>query len=97
MADAISALPAAQHSPPAARRDAALRKAAQAMEASFLAQMLAFAGAQKVPDSFGGGIGEEQFASFLTQAEAEAMVKHGGIGLAEKIYAELKERADGKS
>ena len=30
----------------------------------------------------------------LDQAQAEAMVKHGGIGLADKLYAELKERGD---
>ena len=57
--------------------------------------MLKFAGTDKPPASFGGGIGEEQFGSFLRQAEADAMVRHGGIGLAEKLFEALKERADG--
>lgn len=77
------------------RKDAALRKAAEQLESSFLAEMLKFTGAQGTPGAFGGGIGEEQFASFLVQARADAMVRQGGIGLAEKIYAQLKERANG--
>lgn len=101
MPDPLAALPAqGPPSPPAGRtaaaRDAALHKAANALEASFLAEMLKFSGAGKVPQAFGGGIGEEQFASFLNQAEAEAMVKHGGLGLAAKLYASLKERTDAK-
>jgi peptidoglycan hydrolase FlgJ len=100
MTDAI--LPLSATPPPQAGRhdaalnDAALHKAAEQLEASFLAEMLKFAGAEKVPQDFGGGIGEQQFASFLGQAQAEAMVKHGGIGLADKLYTELKERADAK-
>jgi Rod binding domain-containing protein len=76
-------------------KTAALCKAAQALEASFLAEMLKFAGTDKPPESFGGGIGEEQFGSFLRQAEADAMVRNGGVGLAEKLFEALKERADG--
>lgn len=91
---ATSAPPAAALRKTAAQ-DAALHKAAEALEASFLAEMLRFAGAEKKSESFGGGIGEEQFASFLGRAQAEAMVKHGGIGLARKLYAELKDQADG--
>lgn len=41
--------------------------------------------------SFGGGAGEEQFASVLRQAQAELMVETGGIGLAESIFQALKE------
>ena len=96
MPDAIPPItvPATGPSPLPSPRDAALRKAAEQLESSFPAEMLSFAGVNKPPQAFGGGIGEAQFASFLDQAQAEAMVKHGGIGLADKLYAELKERAD---
>ena len=72
----------------------ALRAAAEQLEASFLAEMLKAAGLGKTRGSFGGGAGEEQFASFLRQAQAEEMVKAGGIGLAESLYQALKERED---
>jgi peptidoglycan hydrolase FlgJ len=69
-----------------------LREAAQKLEASFLAEMLKAAGLGKTSESFGGGAGEDQFASFLRQAQAEEMVRSGGIGLAESLYHALKER-----
>lgn len=75
--------------------DAALRQAAQDLEASFLAEMLKAAGVGKSRESFGGGVGEDQFGSFLVRAQADEMVKAGGIGLAESLFEALKERADG--
>jgi flagellar protein FlgJ len=72
-----------------------LRLAAQQLEASFLAEMLKSAGFGAARTAFGGGVGEEQFASFLRQSQAENMVKAGGIGLAESLYHALKERQDG--
>lgn len=75
--------------------DARLYKVAQELEATFLAEMLKHAGVGKPQESFGGGIGEEQFGSFLRQAQAEEMVKTGGIGLAERLFESLKERHDG--
>jgi len=72
-----------------------LREAARQLEASFLAEMLKSAGLGKTSESFGGGAGEDQFASFLRQAQAEEMVKSGGIGLAESLYLALKERQNG--
>jgi hypothetical protein len=45
-------------------------------------------------EGFNGGIGEEQFQSFLRLEQARAMVGQGGIGLAENIFEALKERAD---
>lgn len=77
------------------RRDTQLREAARALEATFLAEMLRTAGLGKARDAFGGGVGEDQFSSFLVQAQAEEMVKAGGIGLAESLYEALKERNDG--
>jgi Rod binding domain-containing protein len=73
-------------------RDKAIRTAANKLEASFLAEMLKAAGLGKSRESFGGGAGEDQFSSFLRQAQADEMVKSGGIGLAESLYQALKER-----
>ena len=75
--------------------DAKLRAAAEQLEATFLAEMLKSAGLGKPRDAFGGGIGEDQFGSFLRQAQADEMVKAGGIGLAESLFEALKERRDG--
>jgi peptidoglycan hydrolase FlgJ len=74
--------------------DSALRDAAEKLEANFLAEMLKAAGVGEQIDGWGGGIGEEQFASFLRQAQADEMAKTGGIGLAETLFEALKERAD---
>lgn len=73
-------------------RNAALRVAAQKLEASFLAEMLKAAGVGESRQAFGGGHGEDQFASFLVDAQAEKMVEAGGIGLAEALFEALKER-----
>jgi len=73
--------------------DQALRQAAESLEATFLAEMLKSAGVGAPRAAFGGGAGEEQFASFLRQAQAERMVAAGGIGLAESLFEALKEPA----
>lgn len=70
-----------------------LRVQARALEAAFLAEMLGYAGFGAARDSFGGGIGEDQFASFLRQEQATAIVAKGGIGLAESLFHALT-RAD---
>ena len=75
-------------------RDAALFEAAKKLEATFLAEMLKAAGFGEARDSFGGGQGEDQFASFLVQEQATAMVEAGGIGLAENLFRSLKERGE---
>ncbi|MFZ7091099.1 rod-binding protein [Primorskyibacter sp. 2E233] len=72
----------------------ALAKAAQELEASFLAEMLESAGVGKTPGGFGGGAGEDQFSSFLVQEQARAMAAKGGIGLAETLYQSMKEKLD---
>lgn len=79
---------------PAKERDAALWTAAQGLEATFLAEMLKSTGLGEASDGFGGGIGEEQFASFMRQAQADRMVAAGGIGLAEASFESLKDRDD---
>ena len=77
--------------------ESAMRKAAQGLEANFLAEMLKPMGAAAARESFGGGIGEEQFSSFLLQEQANTMVKAGGIGLAESIFQSLKNAAEAGS
>ncbi len=69
-----------------------LRTAAEELEVVFLSEMLKSAGLHKAPESFGGGSGEDQFQSLLIRAQAEEMVKSGGIGLAESLFNALKER-----
>ena len=86
------------HSPASAVRtrldsDSALRSAAEKLEATFLAEMLKSAGLESQGGTFGGGIGEEQFTSFLRTAQAERMVAAGGIGLAETIFQAMQARA----
>jgi len=73
-------------------KDAALREAAQKLEASFLAEMLKAAGFGESRSAFGGGAGEDQFASLLVQEQAMSLVKSGGIGLSEALFDALKER-----
>ena len=75
------------------RPDAALKAAAEALEAQFLAEMLGAAGLGETPEGFGGGAGEDQFASFLLREQAGALARGGGIGLAESIFEAMK-RAD---
>ncbi|MEM9708753.1 MAG: rod-binding protein [Pseudomonadota bacterium] len=73
--------------------DGALRAAAKELEAAFLSEMLAAAKVGEMPGEFGGGIGEEQFVSLLRDAQAEAMVEAGGIGLAEQIFRATAKKA----
>ncbi|PJE37308.1 flagellar biosynthesis protein FlgJ [Pseudooceanicola lipolyticus] len=77
------------------QRQQALQQAAQQLEATFLAEMLESAGLGPARGGFGGGAGEAQFASFLVQAQAEAMAEAGGIGLAETLFNALAERDRG--
>lgn len=90
MIDVSNNLPAAGTQ--ARQKDTALREAAEGLEATFLAEMLKSAGLGESRESYGGGAGEDQFASFLVQQQAQAMVDAGGIGLAESLYKALKER-----
>ncbi|WP_095588020.1 rod-binding protein [Actibacterium ureilyticum] len=79
---------------PISSQDTKLWQAAQKMEANFLAEMLKSAGFGEARDSFGGGAGEDQFASFLRLEHAENMVDAGGIGLSERLFESLKERSN---
>ena len=70
------------------RRDLLMEKA-KSLEAAFLSEMLSHAGLEGAEGPFSGGIGEQQFASFLREAQAKSIVEHGGIGLAEHLFQSL--------
>lgn len=59
---------------------------AKSLEAAFLSEMLAAAGIGETPEAFGGGTGEDQFASFLREEQARQMTEAGGIGLAQSLF-----------
>ncbi len=63
-------------------------KTAHDFEASFLQVMVGqmFDGVSMGGD---GGEGESAFKSFLTDAFAQAMAKHGGVGLSKQLTSEL--------
>ena len=73
---------------------AVLMQKAKELETAFLSEMLSFSGLGTVSTEFGGGIGEDQFASFLREAQAKAMVDRGGLGLAQSIFQSLVRRDD---
>jgi Rod binding domain-containing protein len=77
---------------PQASSDAALREVAKKLETAFLNEMLKSSGFGEARKAFGGGMGEDQFASFLRAEHASAMVERGGLGLAESLFNALKER-----
>lgn len=72
----------------------ALRIKAAEMEAAFLSEMLGAAGLDSQNSAFSGGIGEEQFASFLREAQAKAMVHSGGLGLTEALFRAMGGKND---
>ena len=73
-----------------------IKLAADKLEAQFLAEMLKASGVGQPRSGFGGGIGEEQFSSFLADAYAKEMVQAGGLGLSDAIYASLLQRSHEK-
>lgn len=86
---ATPAIPATQRLSP--EREKILRDKAQQLETQFLSEMLSYTGVNETSE-FSGGIGEDQFSSFLRDAQARAMVDKGGIGLAETIFNSLARR-----
>ncbi len=73
----------------AAPRRAAMREAAEKLEAAFLSEMLKGAGLGAMEGPFGGGEGESQFASLMREEQAKGMVEAGGIGLAEHLFNQM--------
>lgn len=91
----ISETPRLQAAPPINQADQKLRAAANALEATFISEMLKSAGLGESREAFGGGVGEEQFSSFLRDAQAQSLADKGGFGLAESLFHALKARQDG--
>jgi flagellar protein FlgJ len=85
-ASASSATPKVADSATRARINATAKQ----FESQFLSVMMGqmFEGTE-VSAPFGGGEAEGTFRSFLTDAMAKAVVKHGGIGLAKNISREM--------
>lgn len=79
-------LPSPQASGATASAPDPLLLKARELEAAFLAEMLQHSGLDGDAGSFGGGVGEEQFSSFLRLEQARMMVARGGIGLAEHLF-----------
>jgi len=78
-------------------RQQLLMQKAEELEATFLAEMLAYSGLGEMQGAFGGGQGEAQFSSFLRQEQAKIMVQSGGLGLAELIFNSMSRAEDGKA
>lgn len=76
--------------PAGLENDAAMREAAIKLEATFLSEMLKAAGFQPGGGDFGGGSGEDQFTSFLRDAQAQKLAEAGGIGLAEALFNAMR-------
>lgn len=91
----IANLITAEMSPAKAARAQELRGVAKAFEASFLAEMLKDSGLGKSRAEFGGGAGEDAFASMMVDEQAKLMVERGGIGLSESIFQSLWAREFG--
>lgn len=82
-------LQATQSAPAAHPRAAEIMEVARSLEAQFLSEMLKSAGVGETPDAFGGGSGEDQFASFMRDEQAKQMTQAGGIGLAQSLFESM--------
>ncbi len=91
----MTGLSPASASPPAPKLSDPRFRAARALEGEFLSQMLKSAGFGEARQAFGGGTGEDQFASMLRDTHARSLAESGGIGLAEAIYRSMTRGAPG--
>ncbi|MBE7213514.1 MAG: rod-binding protein [Gluconacetobacter diazotrophicus] len=82
----------------AGERDPKTWKAAQDFEAMAIGQMLQpmFDTVKPENGQFGGGAGEASFRPMLVTEMAKAMERHGGIGLADSIYAQMMRLQENK-
>lgn len=87
-------MPGARPADPAAhpRPDDPLRRAAEAFEAVFLAEMLRHSGLGRMPATFNGGPGEAAFTGTLIETYAKQIAASSRLGLAERIYRSLVAR-----
>ena len=64
---------------------ASLARMGDRLETAFLAEMLKIAMPAQGGGAFGGGIGESQFSSFLTEQHAAAMAGRLDLGLMDRL------------
>ena len=69
------------HQPPSTTH----KDIADGLEKAFLTEMLKYAGPKPIEGSFGGGIGEDQFSSMLTETYAQALAERIDLGFAGKL------------
>lgn len=82
------------HTPLTSRKPDPLKSAAERLEATFLAEMLKYSGLHKSGENGLASAGEDQWASFLIQAQADKIASSGGVGLAEAFYKIMMEKAN---
>lgn len=58
---------------------------AEKLEQAFLEEMLKYCGPKPESGAFGGGVGEDQFGSFLTQEYAAVMAAHIDLGFGKRL------------
>ncbi|AKS47814.1 Rod binding protein [Octadecabacter temperatus] len=85
--------PSASQTSSPVTQEAQLMTVAQSLEAAFLSEMLKSAGVGETPSAFGGGAGEDQFASFMRDEQAKQMTAAGGIGLAQSMFDAMMARS----
>ena len=78
------------------QKDPELLSLANKIETQFLSEMLKAAGVGEARKAFGGGTGEDQFSSFLTNEYAAQVVNAGGLGLSESIYNALIKKEESR-
>lgn len=61
------------------------QKIADGLEKAFLSDMLKYAGPKPMEGAFGGGLGEEQFSSLMTETYADALAKRLDLQISGKI------------
>ena len=72
-----------------AAKRARIDKTTKDYEGAFVSIMLGQMMQGVKTTTFGGGEGEEAFKSFLTDAMAKSMVKHGSVGLSHRLSSEM--------
>jgi hypothetical protein len=61
------------------------RAPSEQLEQAFLEEMLKYCGPKSNAGAFGGGIGEDQFSSFLIQEQAAALAARMDLGFGEWV------------
>lgn len=93
----ITPLQAHPPNQPLSPADQRLMDKARELETAFLSEMLNYAGLDQSQGGFMSSAGEDQFGSFLREAQARQMVDKGGIGLAEMLFHSLTRMQDGQA